>query len=130
VISRVEFGPPVPPAKVWDIYARAKVGVVPLHAAYLEAREYTCPIKLFEMMAAGLPMVTARLASVQEFVTEGQEVLMAKNDAPDEYAAALRKLLEDRELATRLAANARAKVADFTYDRRAARLLEAFKPAS
>jgi glycosyltransferase involved in cell wall biosynthesis len=55
---------------------------------------------------------------------------MAKNDSPDEYAAALRKLLEDRELATRLAANARAKVADFTYDRRATRLLAAFEPAT
>lgn len=127
VISRVVFRPPVAPAQVWDLYARAKVGVVPLHAAFLEAREYTCPIKLFEMMAAGLPMVTARLASVQEFVTEGQDVLMAKSDSPDEYAAALRKLLVDPDLAARLAASARAKVADYTYDRRAERLLRAFR---
>jgi glycosyltransferase involved in cell wall biosynthesis len=130
VISRVEFRPPVPPAQVWDLYARAKVGVVPLHSQFLEAREYTCPVKLFEMMAAGLPMVTARLASVQEFVTEGQEVLMAKSDSPDEYAAALRKLLEDPDLGARLAANGRARVADFTYDRRAARFLEAFAAAT
>jgi D-inositol-3-phosphate glycosyltransferase len=87
-------------------------------------------VKLFEMMAAGLPMVTARLASVQEFVTEGQEVLMAKSDSPDEYAAALRKLLEDPDLGARLAANGRARVADFTYDRRAARFLEAFAAAT
>jgi len=129
VVSRLEFRAKVPPTQVWDLYARARVGIVPLHAAFVEAREYTSPVKLFEMMAAGLPIVAARLASIQEYVTEGQEVLMAKSDSPDEYAAAIRKLLEDADLAQRLAASARAKAAEFTYDRRAAKFLGAFQAA-
>ncbi|MBI3450920.1 MAG: glycosyltransferase family 4 protein [Acidobacteria bacterium] len=129
VVSRVEFRGKVPSAQVWDLYARARVGIVPLHPAFVEAREYTSPVKLFEMMAAGLPIVAARLASIQEYVTEGQEVLMAKSDSPDEYAASIRKLLEDADLAQKLAASGRAKAAEFTYDRRAAKFLGAFQAA-
>jgi hypothetical protein len=124
--ERVEFVPPVRPAEVWKLYARAKVGVVPLSAAFLEAREYTCPLKLLEMMAAGLPIVTSRVPSVREYVREGEDVLMAKSDDPGDFAATIRRLLEDQDLATRLAASARAKAGDLSYEHRARRLLDLF----
>jgi glycosyltransferase involved in cell wall biosynthesis len=128
--ERVRFIPPVAPADVWKLYARARVGVVPLASAYLEAREYTCPLKLLEMMAAGLPIVTSRLPSVQEYVREGEEALMARSDDPDDFAATIRRLLEDADLAARLAAGARAKAESLSYEQRARRLLEAFDEAA
>lgn len=127
--DRVEFIPPVPPGFVWQLYARARVGVVPLAAAFLEAREYTCPLKLLEMMAAGLPIVTSRLPSVQEYVTEGEDALMARSDDPDDFGRAIRRLLEDRELAARLGANASAKAQTLSYEKRARRLLAVFNDA-
>ncbi len=128
--ERVRFIPPVAPADVWKLYARARVGVVPLASAYLEAREYTCPLKLLEMMAAGLPIVTSRLPSVQEYVREGEEALMARSDDPDDFAATIRRILEDADLAARLAARARAKAESLSYEQRARRLLEAFEEAA
>ncbi len=129
VLGRVVFLPKVIPAQVWGIYARAKVGVVPLSRAFLEAREYTCPMKLIEMMAAGLPIVTSRLPSVQEYVEEGREVLMAASEDHDDFAAVIRRLLEDSDLAARLSAAARAKAEQFTYDRRASAILDLLVPS-
>jgi hypothetical protein len=127
--DRVEFIPPVPPGYVWKLYARARVGVVPLSSSYLEAREYTCPLKLLEMMAAGLPIVTSRLPSVQEYVREGEDALMARSDDPDDFARTIRRLLEDHQLAARLAASATAKALTLSYEQRARRLLALFRDA-
>ena len=124
--ERIEFIPPVPPADVWKLYARAKVGVVPLSAAYIEAREYTCPLKLLEMMAAGLPIVTSRLPSVQEYVREEEDVLMARSDDPDDFALTIKRLLEDSDLASRLKLSSQAKAGGMTYENRARQLIEIF----
>jgi glycosyltransferase involved in cell wall biosynthesis len=127
VAARVTFLPPVPPSEVWGLYARAKVGAAPLSGAFLEAREYTFPMKLVEMMAAGLPIVAAKLPTVQEIVRDGEEALLATSDNPDAYGLAIRRLLEDHDLAARLAAAARRKAEEYTYARRAERLLAAFE---
>jgi len=128
--DRITFLPPVPPAEVWAYYARAKVGVVPLSSSFLEAREYTCPVKLMEMMGAGLPIVAARLPSVEEFVRDGVEVLLARCDDPEDFAAAIRRLLADPALAGRLAAAAHAKAEEHSYDRRALKLVETIRSAA
>lgn len=128
--ERIAFIPPVAPSEVWRLYARAKVGVVPLSAAYLEAREYTCPLKLLEMMAAGLPIVTSRLPSVQEYVREEEDVLMARSDDPDDFALTIRRLLEDPSLASRLTASSREKAGSMTYENRARQLLATFTEAA
>lgn len=124
--SRVRFLPPVAPSQVWGLYARAKVGVAPLSGAFLEAREYAFPQKLLELMAAGVPVVTARIPSIQAIVHDGIDVLMADSDDPDDYGIYIRRLLEDGALAAHLASNARKKAENLTYAKRAARLMEAF----
>jgi glycosyltransferase involved in cell wall biosynthesis len=105
------------------------VGVVPLAATFLEAREYTCPVKLMEMMGAGLAIATARLPSVEEIVRDGVEVAMAPSDDPAAWAATIRRLLEDTENAARLAAAARSKAEAFSYERRARTFLETVEAA-
>jgi D-inositol-3-phosphate glycosyltransferase len=82
-----------------------------------------------EMMAAGLPIVAARLPSVQEIVKDGEHVLMAGAEEHDEWSAAIRRLMEEPELAARLAASAKSKSSEFTYDRRAASMLVAMNEA-
>lgn len=127
--DRISFVPPVPPAQVWSYYARARVGVVPLAATFLEAREYTCPVKLMEMMGAGLAIATARLPSVEEIVRDGVEVAMAPSDDPAAWASTIRRLLEDTDFAARLAAAGRSKAEAFSYERRARTFLETVEAA-
>ena len=112
------------PVEVWDLYARARVGVIPLPGRdYVEAREFTSPLKLFEMMAAGLPIVASRLPSLAEYVTDGREALLVSPDDPAALAEGIRKVATDPGLAAGLAQAARARAAAFTWDARGRDLL-------
>jgi hypothetical protein len=123
--GRVKILPPVKPAEVWPLYARAKVGVIPLPSgASVEAREFTSPLKLFEMMAAGLPMVASNLPSLSEYVQNEKEALLVLPDDPRALAAGIRRLLTDDPLRLRLSAAGRQRAATFTWDERGRRILE------
>lgn len=123
-LTRTKILPPVKPSEVWDLYARAKVGVIPLpDQGFVEARDFTSPLKLFEMMAAGLPIVASRLRSLQEYVADGREAVLVTADDPRPLAEALRKVLADEQLRTGLATAARARAAEFSWDQRGQKLV-------
>jgi glycosyltransferase involved in cell wall biosynthesis len=69
------------------------------------------PQSLFEAMACGAPMLLGRLPGYAEVVRDGEHVLLADLAAPA-IAAALLRLLEDRELARGLAGRALARVGE------------------
>ncbi|MFQ5700397.1 MAG: glycosyltransferase family 4 protein [Acidobacteriota bacterium] len=122
--DRLTILPAVPPGRVWSLYARAKVGVVPLPGSgFVEARYFTSPLKLFEMMAAGLPVVASRLPSIQEYAVDGREILLVEPGDPRSLAAGLRRLLDDESLRTQLGGAARSRAAQSTWDARGVKIL-------
>jgi glycosyltransferase involved in cell wall biosynthesis len=60
------------------------------------------PVSVLEAMAAGLPVVGSRVGGVPELVVDGQTGLLVEPGDPDELAAAIGRLLADRELRRRL----------------------------
>ncbi len=60
-------------------------------------------------MAAGVPVVASRVGGLPEIVVDHETGLLTDN-ASEPIARAMRRLLEDPELAARLAAQARARV--------------------
>ncbi len=71
------------------------------------------PLALLEAMAAGLPIVASRIAAVAEVLGPGNEgALICAPRRPEEFAAAIRKFLDDSDLAARHGAAARARVAE------------------
>jgi glycosyltransferase involved in cell wall biosynthesis len=85
----------------------------------------TSPMKLFEYMAAGAPIVATDLPAIREVLRHGDNALLAAPGNPAAFADALHVLLDDRACAARLAARARADVERFTWQHRAAALLAA-----
>jgi glycosyltransferase involved in cell wall biosynthesis len=75
------------------------------------------------MMAAGLPIVCSRLNSLLEYVSNGREALMVPADDPRPLAEGIRKVLTNDALRNGLAAAARARAAEFTWDARGARIV-------
>ncbi len=65
-------------------------------------------LKVVEALAAGRPLVATPLAAAGIDVRPGTDLLVAGD--PDEFARAVVRLLEDRELAERLAASGRERV--------------------
>ena len=86
---------------------------------------YASPVKLFEYMASGRPLVATDLPAVAEVVRDGEHALLVPPGDAEALAAALLRLREDAALRQRLAANARARVlADYTWTTRARRILQ------
>ncbi len=114
----------VPPAEVPLYLAALDVCAMPFpwtrHFAFNAS-----PVKLFEYMASGRPLVASDLPAVAEVLRDGEHALLVPPGEVAALGAALRRLREDEELRRRLAGNARAEVmAKYTWDTRARRILE------
>lgn len=130
VSGRVDFLGSVSPHRVPDFLRRARVGVVPLPlAGSVEAAYFTSPLKLFELMQGGVPIVASDLPSVRELVRHGHSAHLVPPDDAAALAAGIETVLRDRDYAARLVREAAARVRDYTWERRAERILEfAFAP--
>jgi glycosyltransferase involved in cell wall biosynthesis len=123
--ARVEFVGQVPPPAVQGYLARARVGVVPLpEKGFVEAALFTSPLKLFELMRAGVPIVATSLPSVREILRDGEHALLVPPDDPAALAHGIERLLADRTLAAHLVRGASRHVQDYTWEARARAILD------
>ena len=67
-------------------------------------------LAVIEAQAAGVPVVATPVGGIRETVVDGETGLLVPPRDPAALAAAIRRLLDDRELAERLAAEARRRV--------------------
>ncbi len=65
------------------------------------------PIKVFEYMAAGKPIVATRVGQIQEVLTDGETALLVKPEDAKAMAEAFERLHADRALGERLGRAAR-----------------------
>jgi glycosyltransferase involved in cell wall biosynthesis len=86
---------------------------------------YTSPLKMFEYMAAGTPVVASDLPSIREILVHGENAWLVAPGDPDALTDGIRTLLEDRPLASRLLTQALLDVKPHTWDHRASRILQA-----
>jgi glycosyltransferase involved in cell wall biosynthesis len=89
-----------PPEAMPAAYADADVFCLP---SWWEAM----PLSVLEAMAAGLPVVATDVGDVDQVVEEGVTGYVVPKQSPEQLAAALRKLLVDRELRQQLGAAGR-----------------------
>lgn len=99
-VGTIAFAGPVPPEAVPDCYASADILVAHLtdHPSYRSA----LPSKLLEYMAAGRPVVFGGAGAGADLVRESGGGIAVPPCAPEEMAAAIRRLAEDPELADSL----------------------------
>jgi glycosyltransferase involved in cell wall biosynthesis len=69
-----------------------------------------CPFKIFEYMAAGLPIVASDLASIREIITPAKDGLLVPPENPEALANQLAQVVSDNGLASQLSGNGRALV--------------------
>jgi glycosyltransferase involved in cell wall biosynthesis len=121
--GRTTFHDFVPYEEVPRYLASAGVAVVPLPDV-LMSRYFTSPLKLFDAMAAGAALVASDLDSIREVLRDGENAVLVEPDSSDAMAIGIRRLLDDPAHAARLACKARSDVEQYTWERRAERILE------
>jgi len=111
-----------PPSRVPLYMAAGDVGVVPNRSRPAISARYTSPLKVYESMAAGLPLVVSDLPSLRAILGEGEACFVQPDDA-SALAQGLRNLLEDGARREALGARLRSRADEHTWDARARRLL-------
>ena len=96
----------------------ADVLVLPNKAGHKMSEQHTSPLKLFEYMASGRPIVASDLPSLREVLTEKEALFFKPNDAED-LTRAIKKVLENASFAEELSQNALKKVQNYTWQNRA-----------
>lgn len=114
---------PVPAARARTYQAAADVLVMP-HDGSLRWSRFTSPLKLFEYMAAGRPIVASHLPVLEEVVRHRRELLLVPLGDAAALATAIRSVLDDPALASRLIAGARETVRAYTWESRARAILD------
>ena len=117
-LDRVRFRGFVPPPELPAERANADLFVIPILDS-TTARLFTSPLKLFEAMASGRPVVASDLPSIREVLTHEENSLLVPPGDARALAAAIERLLGDRDLPRRLASRAFEDVKAYSWDRRA-----------
>ncbi|MBO0701440.1 MAG: glycosyltransferase [Candidatus Dormibacteraeota bacterium] len=97
IAARVEFAGSVGREELPRLYRRATGCLFP---SYSE----TFGLVALEALASGTPLVTTRSAGISTIVRDGVSALLVEHDG---FEGAMRRLLEDRDLAARLSAEGR-----------------------
>ena len=104
------------------LYA-ADVLILPTSSMWDQAA-ITCPLKLFDYMAARRPIVAAALPLIAMTLQDGRNGLLAEPDDAPSFARAVEVLLSDRPAAEQMAERAFRDVQNRSWDERASRILE------
>jgi glycosyltransferase involved in cell wall biosynthesis len=123
-LSNVRIEGHVAPGEVARYMSVADVLLLPNSSREPISARHTSPLKAFEYMAAGRPVVASDLPSIREIFDNEVDAILVTPDEPAALARGIRRLMEDPALGERLAAAAREKVRRFTWTARAANILE------
>lgn len=104
----------------------ADVLVLPNSARERISAYYTSPLKLFEYMAAGRPIVASDLPSLREILNESNSFLV-QADSPESFARGIKRVLANPVLAAKISAQALADVKNYTWPKRARAILDFLK---
>lgn len=114
-LENVQFYPPLPASQMVELLASVDVCVVPLRRNDLF--KGALPAKLFEALAAGVPVLAAVDGEAKELVEKSQGGLLVEPENPEDLAQKALRLYRDAELCRRLGENSPAYVLNY-YNRK------------
>jgi glycosyltransferase involved in cell wall biosynthesis len=130
VAARVHFLPPVAPDRVVSAAAGASLGVSPYQPSSLNYR-YSLPNKIFQCMAAGIPVVASDFPQVREVVEETGAGRCVDSTDPAAIGAAVSAILGDPVLRRAMGAAGRQAIESrFNWDVSAAALMAVYERVS
>lgn len=115
VSDQIRWQPPQPHHLLSTYYRAADVVVVP-------SRSESFGLVALEAAACGRPVVAAAVGGLRLLVEHEQTGFLVEDGAPDAYVAYVRKLLDDKDLATQMGEAAGSRARTYTWSTAAGRL--------
>lgn len=125
-----DFTGAVPPGSVPGLLHECDVAAAPYPAEEPGHDDYFSPLKVYEYMAAAMPIVASAVGQIPSILDHGRTGLLVPAGDPAAFATALESLAADPGLRNRVGAQARSEAASrFSWDGVLARITAAL-PAS
>ncbi len=130
LISNIDFLGFKPPnlipsyLRAFDVLLMPYQRRVSLRGNKRDTSEFMSPLKMFEYMASGRPIISSRLPVLMEVLNHDQNALLAEPDVANEWLSALTLLKENRQLRDSLAQKATEDVMNYTWEERADSVLK------
>jgi glycosyltransferase involved in cell wall biosynthesis len=104
---------PVPHEEVWKVLAQAHIGVLP----FPDETKFrvSSPIKLFEYMGAGLPVLVTRIVCHTDVIRDRNYAFWVETSDVDGFVEALRIVWKSRDSLQELGRHAAMAVQDWTW---------------
>ena len=112
-----------PPDRVATYLAAGDLGVVPNRAKPEISAKYTSPLKVYEAMAAGLPLVVSDVPSLREILAPDEEAVFVKPDDGNALAQGIQALMADASRREAMSKRLLARAPLHTWDARAERIV-------
>ena len=110
------------PYKEMPIFLGAADILVLPNSAKEKISIYTSPLKLFEYMASGRPIIASDLPSIREVLNENNSVLV-KPDNPEDLARGIKLILDRADLGKEFAGKSLEEVRNYSWEQRAKKIL-------
>lgn len=132
--SNIHFHGHVPPGDVSSYIEAFDICLLPNQARVAtfddtdaDIGRHTSPLKMFEYMSAGKPIVASDLPVLREILSHEVNALLCRHDEPSQWVDALNRLQTDPSLRAKLGEHARQDVAShYTWQERARRIMADF----
>lgn len=122
-----EYQSPIPHDRVPGIYAQADIVLMPYKQSLAHA-DGISPMKLFEAMAAGRPIVVSDLPPIREIITHGHNALLADPDNIQDWHDAIDRIQCDTSLAIGISTQARKDVKQYSWEERVRKIIKKIMP--
>jgi glycosyltransferase involved in cell wall biosynthesis len=124
-VENLTFIPHQPPDKIPGYLNAAHVLVLP--NSKKDKRSYwTSPLKMFEYMASGKPIIASNLPSIREVLNENNAIFF-KSDDPKDLAEKIKYVLNNPKIAETKANQAKKDIREYSWHKRAETILEFIK---
>jgi glycosyltransferase involved in cell wall biosynthesis len=121
-VSNAKFVGFVPPNSLPTYLLAADVLVMP-YTSRIRTRENMCPMKMFDYLASGRPMVATDFPILREVLQDRHNAILVPPDSGEALASGIRWLLDHPERAAEIGEQARQDAAEYSWENRAGRIV-------
>ena len=123
---KVQYRSWLPYEEMIEVLFSSKIGIIVPHP--IERYKTNYPVKLFEYMAAGLPVIVAREGESANFVREASAGILVNPLDPEEIGEAIVTLMDDAVMAKEMGLRGRQMIfAKYNWEKESEKLLRVYQ---